>query len=57
MSIIVKSLSITECKKAVKDCPKIVQDYVRALENSCEGWKQCTQKAIKKLKEKGVEGK
>jgi len=51
MSITVKSIDEQKAKQEVKKCPKIVRDYVRALENALEMSKNTNRKAIAKLKQ------
>ena len=34
----------------LKNCPKIVQDYVKLLKDNSERWKQVSETAIKKLR-------
>ena len=48
----VKSINVQLAKSELKKCPKLVQDYVRALEGVYEMNRATLNKAIKKLKEK-----
>lgn len=52
MSIEVKVFDERKAKQELRKCPKIVRDYVKLLEESNERWKELTNKAIKKLREK-----
>ncbi len=49
--MIVKSINKTEVKKALKDCPKIIKAYIKALENGKEIDNQIIIKAKAKIKE------
>lgn len=51
MSIKVKTIDVFEAKKALKKCPKIVQDYVRSLENVYEMCRETNKIALKKIRE------
>lgn len=51
----VECIDIDKAKKAVKDCPLIVRQYVRGLESALECSHHTTQKAIKKLKAQAEE--
>ena len=52
MSIVVKTIDTQQAKSELKKCPKIVQDYVRALEGVYEMNRATLNKAIAKLREK-----
>lgn len=47
----VKSINISEARKLLKDCPRIVQDYVTALEEALTKQRELTTKAIRKINE------
>lgn len=47
----VKPFDVDKAKKELKDCPKIVRDYVKLLEKHNQKWKELTQKSISKIKE------
>ncbi len=51
MSIQVKSLDVHKAKDEVKKCPKIVRDYVKALERSLENNQALVSKCIGKIRE------
>jgi hypothetical protein len=51
MSVQVKTIDVFEAKKALKKCPKIVQDYVKSLESVYEMCKETNKIALKKIKE------
>lgn len=51
MSMQVKSIDIQKAKGELKGCPKIVQDYVRSLENLYEISRETNKQAIKKIRE------
>lgn len=51
MSIQVECFDEKKAEKELKNCPKIVQDYVKLLKDSNERWKGLTNKAILKLRE------
>jgi len=55
MSITVKALDAYKAKKVLKTCPKIVRDYVKALQSAVEGSQRTTQIAIAKIKEQSKE--
>ena len=40
-----------KAKQQLKKSPKELQEYVSALERSCESWKSVCDDAIKKIKE------
>ncbi len=46
-----KSINVQEVKLLLKDCPKEVKNYVRALEDSLEVKEGIIKKAIAKIKE------
>lgn len=52
MSIQVKVFDERKAKDKLKECPKIVRDYVKLLEYRLDIQKQLTAKAIGKLREK-----
>lgn len=47
----VKTIDEKAAKQELKSCSKVLQDYVKALERSVEGWKNVTELATKKIKE------
>lgn len=51
MSIQVNCFDDRKAEAELKNCPKIVRDYVRLLKESNERWQQLTNKAISKLRE------
>lgn len=51
MSIEVKSIDTDRVKKELKNCPKVVQDYVRSLEKVYKANRESLDKAISKIKE------
>jgi len=55
MSIEVKSIDTNQAKSELKRCPKIVQDYVRSLEDVYEINRVTLSKAIIKLKSRNYE--
>lgn len=48
--MLAKQFDITKAKQELKNCPKIVQDYVKLLEQHNKRWKELTQKAIVKIR-------
>ena len=46
----VKTIDEVQVKKDLKNCPKSVQDYVKAIERSRDSWRNISQKAIRKLR-------
>lgn len=50
MSIVVKTIDTNQAKAELKKCPKIVQDYVKALEGVYEMNQATLKLAIKKLR-------
>ena len=52
MSLEVKVFDEKRAEQELKECPQIVQDYVKLLKNSSDRWKDIAQTAIKKLKQK-----
>lgn len=51
MSIQVKQFNETKALQELKNCPKIVRDYVKLLKEHLDISRDTTNKAIKKLKE------
>ena len=51
MSIKVKSIDTLAAKAELKKCPKIVQEYVRSLENVYEMCRETNKIALKKIRE------
>jgi intergrase/recombinase len=51
----VKPFDEEKAKQAVKECPKIVRDYVKLLTQHMNNWKDISQKAISKLKKVAME--
>ena len=51
MSIVVKSIDVTQVKIDLKSCPKNVQEYVRAIEHALTRQVELTNKCISKLRE------
>lgn len=51
MSVQVKSIDVLQAKQALKKCPKIVQDYVRSLENVYEMCRETNKIELKKIRE------
>lgn len=49
--MVVKTIDRQAAKKALKECPKIVQDYVKSLEHVYEISKETNKLALKKIKE------
>ena len=49
--MVVKTIDKQAVKKALKECPKIVQDYIKSLEHVYEISKETNRLAIAKLKE------
>ena len=47
----VHTIDVQYAKQLLKDCPKPVQEYVRALESSLDRQKDLTNTAIKKIRE------
>ena len=52
MSIQVECFDEKKAEQELKKCPKIVRDYVKLLKQSNERWKDLTNKAISKLRQK-----
>lgn len=52
MSIQVKCFDENRAKTELKNCPKIVRDYVKLLEECLKKQQELTAKAIGKLREK-----
>jgi len=52
MSIQVSCFDAKKAEAELKKCPKIVRDYVKLLKESNERWKELTNKAISKLRDK-----
>jgi len=52
MSIQVKVFDEKTAKQELKNCPKIVRDYVKLLEECLKNQQDLTSKAISKLREK-----
>ncbi len=50
MSIVVSSIDEHQVNRLLKDCPKDVQNYVKALKGALSRQKLLTDKAIKSLK-------
>lgn len=50
-SMIVKTFKEKEIKKLLKTCDPYLVEYIESLKRNLEGWKEISQKAIKKLKE------
>ena len=53
MSITVNPFDVYAAEEELKNCPKIVRQYVKMLKRSNEEWKHLTNKAIEKLKDNG----
>jgi len=51
MSIRVSCIKKTDVRIELKRCPKIIQDYVAALESSNSRWEYLNKKAMEKLRE------
>lgn len=51
MSIVVKAIKKQEVKNELKNCPKIVKDYVRSLENILEMSDHLNSESLKRIKE------
>lgn len=51
MSLLVNTIDVNKAKEELKKCPKIVREYVDALERSNDRWKEINKKALKKLRE------
>ena len=51
MSIVVKSINKQEVKQELKNCPKVVRDYVKSLENICEMSDHLNIESLKRIKE------
>jgi intergrase/recombinase len=49
MSIQVKTIDEYKAIEALKTCPKIVKDYVKALKSAIDGSQQTTRKAMSKI--------
>lgn len=47
----VKQFDVHKAKQELKECPKIVRDYVKLLEEHNQRWKELAQKAIAKIRE------
>lgn len=54
MSINVKSLDTEEVKKSLKECPKIIQDYVKSLEFLYNSQVELTKKCLNKIKQSNL---
>ncbi len=52
MSLQVKIFDLEKAKKELKNCPKIVKDYVRLLEENSKRWQELVNHSIQKLREK-----
>ena len=50
MSIEVKHFDDTGAEKALKECPKLVRDYVKKLKESNKHWQKLCGMAVNKLK-------
>jgi len=50
MSIEVNCFDEKKAEQELKNCPKIVREYVKLLKENNERWKELAQKAISKLK-------
>jgi len=47
----VNDIEISEVRLELKNSPKLVQEYVKALERSNQNWQAINNEAIKKIKE------
>ena len=54
MSIQVKVFDENKAKQELKNCPKVVRDYVKLLEECLKNQQDLTAKAISKLREKSI---
>ncbi len=52
MSIQVSCFDAKKAEAELKNCPKIVRDYVKLLKESNERWKEITNSALFKLRDK-----
>jgi len=50
-NVTVNSVDIQQVKKLLKDCPKDVQQYVKALENLSESNGELIKKCVSKIRE------
>lgn len=50
-SITVKQFDEEKAKQELKNCPKIVRDYVKLLKEQVVNWKDIQNKTMKKLRE------
>ena len=53
----VEEFDVKQAEKELKNCPEIVQDYVILLKKQSENWRDISQKAINKLKNRNHESK
>ena len=51
MSVKVKCIDMTIVKAELKNCPTVIREYVKALEDSNTRWKTINAEALKKLKD------
>lgn len=53
MSIETNSFDVNKAEEELKNCPKIIRDYVRLLKEQTEHQKHLIAKAILKIKQQG----
>jgi hypothetical protein len=51
MSIQVKHFDDAGAEKALKNCPKLVRDYVKKLKESNKQWQKISGQAVKKMRD------